>query len=78
MRRTDEELREATNRLLKMIDGYLAKEDQDSLRTDGSGLMTYAEIRQHIAKENLNVDALMQKKGKQFNVMPCLRGPTEN
>ena len=35
-------------RVLRLVDGYLGKDDQESLRTDGKGLMTYGELRQYI------------------------------
>lgn len=36
-------------RVLRMVDGFLACQPQDALTTDGNGLMTWREIRQHIA-----------------------------
>lgn len=35
-------------RVLRMTDKYLAKQKADLLVTDGRGLMTWAEVRQHI------------------------------
>lgn len=35
-------------RVLRLVDGYLARQDQDVLLTDGRGLMTWGEIRNHI------------------------------
>lgn len=35
-------------RVLRLTDRYLAKQKADLLVTDGRGLMTWAEIRQHI------------------------------
>ena len=36
-------------RVLRLVDGYLAKMPQSPLHTDGEGLMTIGELRQHIA-----------------------------
>jgi hypothetical protein len=38
----------AMRRVLRLVDGYLAKQDQDKLTTDGRGLMTWGEIRHHV------------------------------
>lgn len=39
----------AQRRVLKLVYGYLSKmEGQDTLRTDGKGLMTIAELLEHI------------------------------
>ncbi len=35
-------------RVLRLVDKYLAEEDQDSLRGADGGLMTYRELRRHI------------------------------
>jgi hypothetical protein len=35
-------------RVLRLVDAYLRKEKQDLLVTDGRGLMTWGEIRQHV------------------------------
>ena len=46
--RVSEQLALASMRTLKMIDDYLAKQNQHELTTDGNGLMTWGEMRQHI------------------------------
>lgn len=38
----------AMRRVLRLVDGYLAKQDPNELTTDGRGLMTWGEIRQHV------------------------------
>lgn len=38
----------AVRRVLRMVDGYLARQPQDTLLTDGRGLMTWGEIRLHV------------------------------
>lgn len=45
-------------RVLRLADGYLAKQKQELLVTDGSGLMTWGDIRQHIQAclKNLKVE----------------------
>lgn len=35
-------------RVLKLVDGYLAKQQQGTLISNGRGMMTFAELRQHI------------------------------
>lgn len=37
-----------SRRVLRLVDGYLATEDLDTLRTDGRGLLSYRELRRHI------------------------------
>lgn len=41
-------------RLLKFVDGFLAREKQSTLTTNGHDFMTYREIRRHI-KEALKL-----------------------
>lgn len=43
-----EERRLAVRRVLAMVDRFLKLDDQDTLRTDGRGLMNYREIRRHV------------------------------
>jgi hypothetical protein len=38
----------AMRRVLRMVDGFLSKQPQDTLTTDGVGLMTWGEIRLHV------------------------------
>jgi hypothetical protein len=38
----------AYRRVLRLVNGYLGKQKQDLLLTDGKGLMTWGEIRAHI------------------------------
>ena len=35
-------------RVLRLADAYIKRQEQDMLITDGKGLMTWREIRQHI------------------------------
>lgn len=44
---SEEEL-EAVKRVLKLVDGFLAKLPQDTLTTDGEGLLTWGELRLHV------------------------------
>lgn len=39
---------EAVRRVLRLVDGYLSTDDQDTLRAFDGGLTTYGELRQHI------------------------------
>lgn len=49
--------------VLTLVDGYLATQPQDALTTDGRGLMTWAELRQHLAgaKALLAIEAVSQE-----------------
>jgi hypothetical protein len=38
----------AYRRVLRLVNGYLGKQKQDLLLTDGKGLMTWGEIRAHV------------------------------
>ena len=38
----------AMKRVLRLVDGYLARQEQNALITDGRGLMTWGEIRHHV------------------------------
>lgn len=40
--------RAAYRKVLRLVDGYLAKQPQRVLQTDGRGWMTWAEVRYHI------------------------------
>jgi hypothetical protein len=46
---SEAEVIEVMRRVLSLVDGYLAKMPQEALHTDGAGLMTIAEFRQHVA-----------------------------
>lgn len=43
-----DEQRVAIRRVLRMTDRFLARQKQDLLATDGKGLMTWGEVRQHV------------------------------
>lgn len=45
---------EAVRRVLRLVDGYLSNDEQDTLRAFDGGVMTYGELRQHI-KAALNL-----------------------
>lgn len=55
MKCSDKEAVDAYRRVLRLVDGYLRKEKQSLLVTDGRGLMTWGEIRLHI-REALALD----------------------
>jgi hypothetical protein len=39
---------EVVQAVLKLADGYLAKQPADTLISDGNGVMTWGELRQHV------------------------------
>jgi hypothetical protein len=48
MKCSDKEAVAAYRRVLRLVNGYLKKERQSLLVTDGRGLMTWGEIRHHV------------------------------
>ena len=68
-------------RVLRLIDKYLAVEDQDSLRGADGGLMTYRELRQHIdvALNHLRVNPRPMGKHRMFcRCSTCLKRTRES